>query len=431
MKFPDWPLHSTINKSILGLERIQKLLDILGNPEKKLPPVFHIAGTNGKGSTSAFIKYILEDAGYKVHRYTSPHLVEFNERIEISGKKITDEHYDELAQECKFVVEKHKLDVTYFEIITTIAFMAFARNEADATILEVGIGGRLDATNAIKSPLVSIITPISLDHTKILGNTLEKIAMEKFGIVKKNCNVIISKQTKDVEDLLYKNAKKLNCSTFIYGKDWTYKKNKDNQCIFEGFSKKIITPLPNLEGEHQITNTGGAIASLMCQNILKIDEVNIHNGIKYTQWPARLQNLTETNYKKLLNYGDEFYLDGCHNEDGIRVMKNWLEIKDKIDKRYSILIVCMLAKKDVRAFARAVGSAFDDIIIVSNTNEGYILADEFEEIFNNLGRSILAKCQNISEALAMAKMQKPQNAKRIVACGSLYFAGEILGKLDQ
>lgn len=430
MKFPDWPLHSTINKSILGLERIQKLLDILGNPEKKLPSVFHIAGTNGKGSTSAFIKYILEGAGYKVHRYTSPHLVEFNERIEVSGKKITDKYYDELAQECKFIVEKHKLDVTYFEIITTIAFMAFARNEADATILEVGMGGRLDATNVIDNPLVSIITPISMDHMEMLGDTLEKIAMEKFGIVKKNCNVIISKQTKDVEDLLYKNAKKLNCSTFIYGKDWTYRKNKDNQCIFEGFSKKIITPLPNLEGKHQITNAGGAIASLMCQNILKVNDSNICNGIKNIQWPARLQNLTETNYKKLLNNGDEFYLDGCHNEDGAKVMRDWLEKKNKLDKKYNVLIICMLARKDVKTFAKIVEPVFDDIIIVSNANEGYILADEFEEILNNLGRSILAKCQNISEALTIAKTQKPQNAKRIVACGSLYFAGEILGKLD-
>ena len=428
MKFPDWPLHSTINKSILGLDRIQKLLNILNNPEKKLPPVFHIAGTNGKGSTSAFIKYILEDAGYKVHRYTSPHLVEFNERIEISGEKITDEYYNELAQECKFIIEKHNLDVTYFEIITTIAFMAFARNEADATILEVGMGGRLDATNFIDNPLVSIITPISFDHMETLGDTLEKIAMEKFGIVKKNHNVVISKQTPNIKKLLYENAKKLNCPVFIHEKDWLYKKD-NNQCIFEGFSKKIITPLPNLEGEHQIINAGGAIASLLCQNTLKVNDNNICNGIKNTQWPARLQNLTETNYKKLLNKGDEFYLDGCHNEDGAKVLRNWLEKKNEVDKKHTILIICMLARKDVKTFAKIVESAFDDIVIVSNAKENYISANEFEEIFNNLGRSILAKCQDISEALAIVKNHQSQNAKCVVACGSLYFAGEILSGL--
>lgn len=426
MKFPEWPLYSTINRSVLGLERIQKLLDILGNPEKKLPPVFHIAGTNGKGSTSSFIKYILEDAGYKVHRYTSPHLVEFNERIEISSRKISDKYYEELARECKFVVEKHNLDVSYFEIITVTAFIAFSKNDADAVILEVGMGGRLDATNVINNPLVSIITPISLDHMETLGDTVEKIAMEKFGIVKENHNVVISKQTKNVENLLYKNSKKLNCPIFVHNKDWIYTKTLDNQCIFEGFSKKITTPLPNLEGEHQIINAGTAIASLMCQNVLKINDINIYNGIKNTQWPARLQNLTKTKYKKLLNSNDEFYIDGSHNEDGARVLKNWLEEKNKKDKRYNILIICMLNRKDVKTFAKIIEPIFDNIIIVSNKNEKYIPSDEFEKIFNNLGKNILAKCQNISEAFNIIKTLEPQKTKRIVACGSLYFCGEIL-----
>ena len=238
MKFPEWPLHSTINKSILGLDRIQKLLDILGNPEKKLPPVFHIAGTNGKGSTSAFIKYILEDAGYKVHRYTSPHLVEFNERIEISGKKVTDEYYNELAQECKFAVEKYNLDVTYFEIITTIAFMAFVRNEADATILEVGMGGRLDATNVVDNQLVSIITPISLDHTETLGDTLEKIAMEKFGIVKKTIMLLYLNKLKVLKIYCIKILRNLVVKLLFMGKIGHMKKIIIN-VFLKAFQKKL------------------------------------------------------------------------------------------------------------------------------------------------------------------------------------------------
>lgn len=426
MKIPNWPLPSEMNKINLGLERIQKLLDILGNPEKKLPPIFHVAGTNGKGSTTSFIKYILEDADYKIHRYTSPHLVEFNERIEVSGQKITDEYYNELAEECKFVIEKNNLDVSYFEIITTIAFMAFARNEADAVILEVGMGGRLDATNVVKNPLVSVITPISLDHVNVLGDTVEKIAMEKFGIVKEKQKVIISKQTKNVADLLYENSKNMNCPTFLYNKDWKYIKIEDNKCIFKGFSREILTSLPSLEGNHQIINAGTAVAALLCQDVIKISDKNIQNGIKNTKWPARLQIITNKIYKDLINENDEFYIDGGHNEDGARVIKTWLEEKNNEQKKHNVLIVGMLNKKDVKTFAKIIEPVFEDILIVSNKKEDYISADEFERVFNDLGRKVVAKCKNIKDALSIVKNIKTTSNKRILACGSLYFCGEML-----
>lgn len=425
MKFPIWPLQREINKIDLGLDRMHKLLYLLGNPERKIPPIFHIAGTNGKGSTSAFLKYILEESGYKVHRYISPHLVRFNERIEIDGNEITDEYYYELAEECRSIIEKNNLYITYFEIITTIAFMAFARNIGDATILEVGMGGRLDATNVINNPFVSIIMPISLDHTNVLGDTVEKIAMEKFGIVKKNHPVIISEQLDSVKNLFIESCKKLGSESFICGKDWTYKKY-DDKCLFEGFSKNIETPLPKLEGTHQIINAGTAIAALACQNQLKISDINYSNGVKNAFWKGRLQNLTNSNLKKYLEVGSELYIDGGHNEDGARVIRDWIKLKNEEKQMDNVLIICMLARKDIKTYIGILAPMFSNIIVVSNKNNEYLDSGSFTKLFQESGFLVDGNCVGIIEALNLIKGIKTNNKKRILACGSLYFCGEIL-----
>lgn len=425
MKFPIWPPQREVNKIDLGLDRMFKLLDLLGNPERDIPPIFHIAGTNGKGSTSSFLKYILEDAGYLVHRYISPHLVRFNERIEIAGHEITDEYYYELAEECKSIIEKNDLYITYFETITVIAFMAFARNKGDATILEVGMGGRLDSTNVINNPLVSIITPISLDHTNVLGNTVEEIAMEKFGIVKKNHPVVISEQVDSVKNLLIESSQKLGSESFVFGRDWTYKKYVD-RCIFEGFSKTIETHLPKLEGAHQIINAGGAIAALVCQSQLKINDINYCNGVKNAFWKGRLQNLTNSNLKKYLENESELYLDGGHNEGGARIIRDWLESKNKENKMSNILIICMLARKDIKTYIEILAPMFSSIVIVSNKNNEYLDSESFTKLFQDSGFSVDGNCINIIEALTLIKGIKTNNKKRILMCGSLYFCGEVL-----
>ena len=434
MQFPTWPNPKQMNSIKLGLDRIEKLLEKLDNPHKKLPPIFHIAGTNGKGSTSAFIKYILEEQGYKVHRNTSPHLVRFNERIEVSGKEITDDYYYELADECRFVIEKYNLEVSYFEIITVIAFMAFSRNEADATILEVGLGGRLDASNIIENSAVSIITPISLDHTKILGDTLDKIAIEKISIAKNNCPIIVSKQEEIVNETIkqYLQDNNKNCPTYFFGKDYTFKKINDFECEFTGFSQQFKTKLPSLEGEHQIINAGTAIASILYQNQLKIDTDKISNGINKTFWKARLQNLTNTTLQEFTKQDSELYLDGGHNEGGALTIKNWVENKNKQEDRENVLIISMLERKDTRSFINIIKNTFDKVIIVSNQNgtDKYKSIEDFTNEFKEFGVDIFYGCNNIIEALQKTKEIQSDKKLRILMCGSLYFCGDVLSLIE-
>jgi dihydrofolate synthase/folylpolyglutamate synthase len=370
MKLPEWPLPKTINRIYLGLERIRKLLDKLGNPERQLSPVFHIAGTNGKGSVSAFLKSILEARGYRVHRNTSPHLVKFNERIEICGREIEDDYYRELADECRYTMEKNNLDASYFEIIVAIAIMAFARSESDATILEVGMGGRLDATNVIESPLVSIITPISQYHTESLGDTVEKIALEKVGIAKRNRPVIISEQPESVVKVLEEELRPMDCPSHVAGRDW-YCKKIDDFCEFDGFRRKIKIPLPALEGNHQITNAGTAVAAILCQDKLSIGESDISKGLRNVSWRARLQNLAGTKLQSYVGENSELYLDSGHNEGGARVLGDWLRDRDRIEERDNILIICMLKRKNSKAFIDAIGRLFFARLVVSNDNEAY------------------------------------------------------------
>jgi dihydrofolate synthase/folylpolyglutamate synthase len=436
MKLPTWPQPNGINKINFGLERIKILLGKLGNPQNTIAPVFHVAGTNGKGSTTAFIKYILEENGYRVHRYISPHLVRFNERIEICGKEITDEYYYELAYECKEVIEKNNIEVSYFEIITAIAFMAFSRNRADAVVLEVGLGGRLDATNVIESPLVTIITPLSLDHTRILGDTVEKIAIEKFGIAKNGCPIILSKQDDVVTDLLTLEAKKNSCPIYVYEKEWNYKQFNDH-CTFEGFSKIFKTPLPSMEGKHQMVNAGTAIASILCQNKLKVTDEAIGNGIVKTFWKARLQNLSSTKLSDFVPTGSELYLDGGHNEGGARIIRDWIEYKQKNDARDNVMIISMLERKDTKTFIEILKNAFQYVIVVSNNSpeddeySKYKSGDDFKKEFEEIGVTVLETCKNIVSAMEITKTKiKSKKDLRILICGSLYFSGDVLSLIE-
>ncbi|MDR2077570.1 MAG: bifunctional folylpolyglutamate synthase/dihydrofolate synthase [Rickettsiales bacterium] len=430
MKLPVWPEPSKINKIYLGLERIRALLAALGNPEKQLSPVFHIAGTNGKGSVSSFLKYILEENGYSVNRLTSPHLVRFNERIEVAGKEIEDDYYYRLASECRAVIENNRLSASYFEIITAIAFMAFSRCSSDATILEVGMGGRLDATNVIDSPLVSIITSISLDHVHCLGDTVEKIALEKIAIAKSGRPIVIAKQKESVEKIMREAAQSLNCPIYSPGKDWEYLKF-DDSCRFIGFGKEIETPIPGLEGRHQLINAAAAIASLLCQDKLKITDGSICRGIKNTRWRARLQNLKGTIIYSHVDSNSELYLDAAHNEGGASALLDWLNDRDEKNKMRNILIICMLQRKDSRSFIKILGSRFSERIIVSNSNEEYKTPEEFTREFEDIGLDVHGVYTNVVEALEKTKnIGKPGERKRILICGSLYFCGEVLSLIE-
>lgn len=427
MKKLFWPSYSLDGDTKkLNLTRIQKFLEKMGNPEDKLPPVFHVAGTNGKGSTTAFLKYILEAEGYLTHRFTSPHLVDLNERIEVSSKIISDEYLNELAEECKQFAEKNNLAISYFEGLFIISILAYIRNPAVATILEVGLGGRLDATNIIKTPLVEIITSISFDHMKILGNTLRAIAIEKSGIIKECGTLIIDKQPQEAFDAIYEVGKERNNKIYSYGKEWSVEKLK-NSFIFKGFNKEMELPLPYLEGEHQIYNAGGAIAAILSQNKIKVSDKSIAEGMKNVRWIGRLQNMSSN--KKInenLATGTEVIIDGAHNEGGAGEISKWINSKEA--KKYNILIIGILERKDSRDYIQKLNKSFDLVITINITNEEKSKnSNVLKEDFIACGWNNIIASENFKTALKyVGENFKDGQNTRILIAGSLYLMGEIL-----
>lgn len=334
-----------------------------------MPPIFYIAGTNGKGSTTAFIKYILEANGYQVHRFTSHHLIDVNERIEVSSKIISDDYLNELSLECKFLAEKFNIKLGYFEGQTVIAFLAFKRNPAVATILETGLGGRMDTINVITNPLVSVITSLSYDHTKILGDTMDKISFEKAGIIKNNGNAILGKQN---NSLIYNFfdiiAHFRNVKINIFDRDWKVEKTNMGFKFF-GFGKELNLPSPNLSGDHQILNAGNAISAILSQNKIKVSDEAIINGIKNVQWNARLQNIKQTSIGKLLPENYELWLDGAHNEGVATILKEWINNENEKNKKPTFIIFGMLARKNSYDFILNLKDIIDYAITINIHNE--------------------------------------------------------------
>ena len=427
MKLPTWPDPNN-KSSHFGLERILTLLEKLGNPQDKMKNVFHIAGTNGKGSTTAFLKAILEANGYTTNRDTSPHLVEFNERIELKGQKITDNYYNELSKEVREIVEKNNLEITYFEAITAVGFLAFSRNNADANIIEVGCGGRLDSTNVFKNPLVDIITTISYDHMAILGDTLEKIAPEKWGIVKPNTPVVLGYLNEKIKNLYREQNKEFNNKLYFFGEDYKINIIDNNNFEFIYGDKKMLLPTPSLKGEHQIRNASCAIMALLSQNKLKITEEAIKRGLTNCFWPARLQNLKNTKLSQYLPDNYELYLDGAHNEDGARVLSKWLEDENKIDQKETIMILSILERKDSKTYLNNLKNTVDYAIAINNHNpdfkfkSGDVLKQELEEN----GIKVLNVAETTVEALQYIKNIDKGTSKRVLICGSLYYSAQVL-----
>ncbi|MDR0423330.1 MAG: bifunctional folylpolyglutamate synthase/dihydrofolate synthase [Rickettsiales bacterium] len=412
-----------------GLERMRMYFETWGKTEKDIPPIFHVAGTNGKGSTTAFLKFILEANGYGVHRFVSPHIVDWNERIEIGGEIITDEYANVIAQECKEVADSNGLQVSYFEGIFAMAVNAFSQNHADACVVEVGLGGRLDATNAFTRGLVSIMTYISLDHCKTLGDTLELIAIEKAGIIKENCITVINKQEKEAMDVFLEIAEERHNRVYAYGRDFLTTKTKDG-FIFEGFGKKIELPMPNLNGEHQIDNAAGAIAALLSQNELAISDNAIKEGLKNAKWIGRLQNMSNSKLKKYLPVNAELIIDGAHNDSGAYSLRKWLLTENNKHAKTNILIVSMLERKDSRLFIENLEKCFDFVLTCSMDNEDKSKSpNRFKKEFIENGwdeNKVFAINGNFIEALKHIENIKSDNL-RIVISGSLYLMGEVLG----
>lgn len=424
LKMPHWPVPMGEKPIDLELSRVRSLLNAIGNPEKKLPPVIHVAGTNGKGSTTAFLKAIFHEAGYKVHTYTSPHLVYFNERINILGTNISDELLCEVVEECRLAAQKIDLNTTFFEGTTVAALLAFSKIKADLVILEVGMGGRLDATNVIDNPAMSIITSISKDHTEFLGNTLLQIAFEKAGIIKPNSPCVISQQYEEVSELLLEICERNNSINYAYQYDWVCYPDENKNLIYESLEKNLNLPAPSLTGEHQYINAGNAITAALNIESFTIKDEHILEGITKAIWPARLQKLISGEILNNLPKNIEFWVDGAHNEAGAHVLSLWLEEQPKMP---TYMIFGMTKGRNCKLFLHNFIGKIKHLAGVLIEAEPASYSGEFVA---QEARSLQIPAlgyNSIEEALdAIIKMEK--SPCRIIACGSLYLAGDILYK---
>jgi dihydrofolate synthase/folylpolyglutamate synthase len=331
---------------ILGLERITVLLDRLGNPERDLPPVFHVAGTNGKGSTCAFLRAGLEAAGHKVHVYTSPHLVRFNERIRIAGSLIDDPLLAALLREV--LDAGADIGASFFEVTTAVAFLAFARTPADACVIEVGLGGRLDATNAIMRPLICGIAQLGLDHQQFLGDRIEDIAAEKAGIAKAGAPLVTLHYSARVAAPIERAAQAAGTTWLAADRDWSIDGTR-GRLAYRDSAGKLDLPLSRLPGAHQADNAGLAIAMLRHQQALSVPPVALRAAMGWAEWPARLQRIERGPLPALLAEGSELWLDGGHNPAAARVIAEFFRLRVAPGRRFHILLG-MLENKDLEGF---------------------------------------------------------------------------------
>ena len=394
-------------------------MDRLGRPHESLPPVVHVAGTNGKGSVVAFLRAILEAAGYRVHAYISPHLVRFNERIRVAGRLIEDDHLTALLEECETV--NGGAPVTFFEITTAAAMLAFARTPADITLLETGLGGRLDATNTVRRPLASVITSISLDHQQYLGDTIEKIAAEKAGIMKPGVPCLMAAQGRKAGRVLQARATELATPLIAEGKDW-FVLGRGDDILFQEGERARILPRPALPGKHQVHNAGLAVACVERLAGFSVPDAAIAAGLRAVEWPARLQRLTTGPLPALLPAGWELWLDGGHNPGAGKVLaehfRHWRD-------RPLHLVFGMLSGKDPIGYLKPLAPAVTRLRGVTIPNEVTSLPAEKAALAAEYVAIAAAPATGV-EAAIRELIAVDARPARILICGSLYLAGTVL-----
>jgi dihydrofolate synthase/folylpolyglutamate synthase len=400
----------------LSLDRMVRLLDDLGNPQDQLPAVIHIAGTNGKGSTQAMIRAGLEAAGKRVHAYTSPHLARFHERIRLAGGLIPEDQLSAILTEIEDVNAGRP--ITFFELTTAAAFLAFARTPADYTLLEVGLGGRLDATNVVSQPALTIITPVSIDHTQYLGETLPEIAGEKAGILKRRVPVIVARQQDAALEVIEARAARLGAPVIAFGQQWQAAPEAEGM-IFQDDHGLIDLPRPNLPGPHQIDNAGTAIAALRS---LGFGAPEALAAVTRAEWPARMQRLKHGPLIDLANaHGCELWLDGGHNPAGGQAIAATLA---DMARKPTHLICGMLNTKDVAGYLRPLAQVAQSLTAVSIPGEANTLpASDTRKAAESVG---LSATEAATPAEAVAALATAHPGARLLICGSLYLAGQVL-----
>ena len=411
----------------LSLDRMWRILAALGHPERRLPPTLHVAGTNGKGSTIAFMRAILEAAGVRVHVYTSPHLVRFNERFRLAaageGRLVSDGALADALDECERV--NAGAPITVFEITTAAGLLLFARSPADVLLLEVGLGGRLDATNVVDRPLATVVTPVSFDHAEHLGDTVGKIAAEKAGIFKPQVPAIVAAQPREALAAIERAAARVKAPIKIAGEDWTATEER-GRLVYQDDAGLLDLPAPKLYGRHQFENAGVAIAALRAVGELNLTPGAFETGIAKAEWSARMQRLAHGRLVALCPPGSELWLDGGHNADGGRAIANALADLEERVSRPLVLVVGMLSTKDCESFLRNFAGLARRIVAVAIPGQ--------EKSFPTAAIADAARAvgipaqsaDDVEAALAAIGRFDLAPPPRILIAGSLYLAGAVL-----
>lgn len=417
----------------LALDRILRLLRDLGDPHLKLPPVIHVAGTNGKGSACAFLRAMLEAQGLKVHTHTSPHLVHFHERIRIAGKLIGEEALVSLLEEVEQV--NRGRPITFFEITAAAMFLAFSRYPADAVVLEVGLGGKYDATNVVPHPAMTVIQPVGLDHREFLGDDLAGIAEEKAGIIKKGAPVVIGPQTEVARAAILRVADRLGVPVFEFGQDFA-SRQEHGRMVYEDQDGLLDLPLPKLIGRHQIENAGVAIAALRHAGVFEGkklgwgDDAAVERGLSTVEWPARLQRLTHGPLVEAAPKGAEIWLDGGHNPHGAEAVSRAIADLEEHGERPLYMICGMLSNKDHMGYLQAFNGLARQVVTVTIPGEANSMgAGALYDVARRAGLDA-APAEDLDDAMlqvmAWSRLDQDEAPPRVLICGSLYLAGVVL-----
>lgn len=411
----------------LVLDRVERLLGALGHPERKLPPVIHVAGTNGKGSICAFARAMLEAQGLRVHSYTSPHLVHFHERIRLLGAPIGEGELCATLEECERVNDGQP--ITFFEITTAAAFLAFSRQQADALVLEVGMGGKTDATNVVPRPRISVIAPVGFDHQEFLGRSLADIAAEKAGIVRPGVPLIVGAQDDVPRDVITRRADALGTPILVFGQDF-FAHQEHGRMVYQDTDGLLDLPLPRLVGRHQIENAAAAIAALRCAGHGWGADAAVERGLRNVEWPARLQRLTRGPLCDAAPRGAEIWLDGGHNPHGaVAVARAVADFEERAEK--PLYLVCgMLATKDPVGFLSAFRGLARHVTTVAIPHED--LSFGAGSLYDAARASGLeaSPADDLEDAVmqisAWSRARPQEGPPRILICGSLSLAGRVL-----
>lgn len=411
----------------LTLDRMHRILAALDHPERRVPPVIHVAGTNGKGSAVAFMRAILEAAGLRVHVYTSPHLVRINERFRLgrAGGGVLAGSGELSAALARCEAANAGAPITVFEMETAAAFLLFAEHPADVLLLEVGLGGRLDATNVIDRPLATIITPIAVDHREFLGDTLLKIAAEKAGIIKRGVPVISAMQEAEPTAMIEQTARQLRAPLFTAGQEWSIASER-GRLVYQDEEGLLDLPAPRLFGRHQLDNAGLAVAALRAAPALNVPVQAFETGIAQAEWPARMQRLAQGRLLDLIPQGAELWLDGGHNaHGGAAAAAAIADLEDRV-QRPLVIVAGMLSNKDAAGFLGAFAGLTRHVVAVPIPDQPNALAPaQLADSARTLGmRADIAG--SVEDALRLLARLAWDVPPRILIAGSLYLAGHVL-----